>query len=102
AAWAGFGRAGHDLAIPGSRNVRAPAPLGDEVQQKSSWHEVNSAAIHTSITGRVGPVAFALFAAVVLVATLASPPRADAQTSSPWSPAAETRSVRILGIGEFS
>ncbi|MFS4488682.1 bifunctional metallophosphatase/5'-nucleotidase [Dietzia kunjamensis] len=72
------------------------------MQQKSSWHEVNSAAIHTSITGRVGPVASALFAAVVLVATLASPPRADAQTSSPWSPAAETRSVRILGIGEFS
>ncbi|MEV8221566.1 hypothetical protein AB0P16_03760, partial [Dietzia maris] len=63
---------------------------------------MNSAAIHTSRTDRVGPVAFALFAAVVLVATLASPPRADAQTSSPWSPAAETRSVRILGIGEFS
>ncbi|UVE94331.1 bifunctional UDP-sugar hydrolase/5'-nucleotidase [Dietzia sp. B32] len=73
--------------------------------QKSSWNVVNSAAVRTSISGRVTLVALAFLSALTLVTTLAAPPRADAQTgrtSSPWSPAAETRSVRILGIGEFS
>lgn len=75
------------------------------MQRTGSCHEVNSAATHTSITGHIALALSALLSAVVLVATIATPPSAGAQTgqtSTPWSPATETQSVRILGIGEFS
>lgn len=78
------------------------------MQRTSSWNEVNSAATHTSITGRVALITLTLLSIFSLTSTLAAAPPADAApaqpgaTSSPWSPAAQTRSVRILGIGEFS
>ena len=46
-----------------------------------------------------------LIAVGALVFTLLTPPSAGAQTGEtgrPWSPSSETKSVRVLGIGEFS
>ncbi|WP_238529207.1 bifunctional metallophosphatase/5'-nucleotidase [Dietzia alimentaria] len=48
---------------------------------------------------------FVLIAVGVLILTLVTAPRGAAQTGEtgrPWSPPAETKTVRILGIGEFS
>lgn len=62
------------------------------MHQLRSWREVS-------------PAAMVLLAVGLLVLTLATPPGARAQTGEtgrPWSPATETQSVRILGIGEFS
>lgn len=50
-------------------------------------------------------VTLVLVAVGILTLTLATPAGAQAQTGEtgrPWSPAAETTSVRVLGIGEFS
>ena len=75
------------------------------MQQRSVRREAYSAALHPSGPGRTAPAVTAVLAAVALLLTLVSAPVAAARTSEtsrPWSPAAETRSVRILGIGEFS
>lgn len=88
---------------------------------KSSCNDVSSSAADTSVwrgshspavylrpellaLRRIALVTLAILAIGALVFTLAAPP-ADARTeesSKPWTPAAETQSVRILGIGEFS
>ena len=92
------------------------------MQQPSSGHEVNFALPRASERGRdhdssrggvletsslrhTGIAALALLAVSILTVLLVTAPPADAQTgetSRPWSPAAETQSVRILGIGEFT
>lgn len=81
------------------------------MQQQSSWHEPNSASVHTSVLGPAGRrdhaagVVVVILAVAALVLTLAHTPSATAQTgetSRPWSPSAEAQTVRILGIGEFS
>ena len=66
----------------------------------SSWHEVNV----NSESSRVLALLVVLTAGL-LAFTVSAPPQSAArtdETSRPWSPAAETQSVRILGIGEFS
>ena len=89
--------------------------------QQSSCHDVNSAAVDTSVWSashppagaaepdlralrRTAVVTLAILAITALAFTLAAP-SAKARTeesSRPWTPTAETQSVRILGIGEFS
>ena len=92
------------------------------MQQQSSWHEVNSVFPRASgrdddpVSSRDGVTTTAslhraalatlvLLAASVLAFSLVAAPPAGAQTgesSRPWSQVAETQSVRVLGIGEFS
>ena len=87
------------------------------MSQQRSGNDVNLAAADTSVL--FGPehpggrgaaataalITLALVAVAVLAVGLATPPRAGAHTSETgrqWSPAVETQTVRILGIGEFS
>ena len=79
------------------------------MQQQSSRREPNSASAHTSILAlparQRSLITLVLLAVAAVVLSLVQPPVAAAQTSAtskPWSPSAETETVRILGIGEFS
>ncbi|AWH94437.1 bifunctional metallophosphatase/5'-nucleotidase [Dietzia psychralcaliphila] len=90
--------------------------------QQGSCHNVNSSAVDTSVwpgshssgfdrdqgspsLRRTALITLVIVAIGALTLTLAPTPHAGANTgesSRPWTPAVETQSVRILGIGEFS
>ena len=75
------------------------------MKQLSSTHEVNSAATRTSTSRHTAMVSLAILVLGALVVALAPPPHAGAESGpgdGPWSPSDSTRSVRILGLGEFS
>ncbi|HMT49468.1 bifunctional UDP-sugar hydrolase/5'-nucleotidase [uncultured Dietzia sp.] len=83
------------------------------MEQQRSWHEVGSDPPRTSGSGRrpatpslrrTALVTLAILAIGILALTLTVPSAGarPSESSRPLGPAVETRSVRILGIGEFS
>lgn len=75
------------------------------MQLRGPRREASPAAPPTPTSRRPARRALIPLALAPLVSALVAVPGADARTSEtgrPWSPAAETTTVRILGIGEFS
>ena len=75
------------------------------MQLRGPRREASPAAPPTPGPRRPARRALIPLALAPLVSALVAVPGADARTSEtgrPWSPAAETTTVRVLGIGEFS